>query len=212
MSSINSGDLGMMNPDSKIVIFLNHCGALILNNFLWLICCIPIVTAGAATRAMYANLNAHLNDEECGFLSFFRHFRKDFLRSCGIGLILIAVAVIALTDILLIGSDGVPGGVFLVGFIGFGGMLTAMFGTVVFPLMVRFELPFKKLVITSFSVSIGFLPRVLPAALLQLVATMLFLFFTPFFVKISLFWALLGFALTAMLTLKLLNPVLDRLA
>ena len=212
MSSNNSGELGMMNPDSKIVIFLNHCGALILNNFLWLICCIPIVTAGAATRAMYANLYAHLNDEECGFLSFFQHFRKDFLRSCGIGLILIAVAVIALTDILLVGNGVIPGGLILIGVIGCGGLLTAMFGTAVFPLMVRFDLPFKKLIVTAFSVSIAFLPRVLPAALLNFVAPVLFLFFTPFFVKISLFWALLGFALVAMLNLKLLNPALDRIA
>lgn len=39
--------------DSPVIAFLNKMTDLILLNIIWLLCCLPIVTAGAATTAAY---------------------------------------------------------------------------------------------------------------------------------------------------------------
>ncbi len=39
--------------DSPVIAFLNKATDLILLNFLWILCSLPVITAGAATAAMY---------------------------------------------------------------------------------------------------------------------------------------------------------------
>ncbi len=199
----------MMNPDSRLAIFLDHCTALVLNNFLWLICCVPIVTAGAATRAMYANLYAHLHDEECSVRSFFRHMKQDFFPACGVGLVMIAMPFFLMADVALISASLLPGKMILLGLVGSIGLLTALFGSMFFPLMSRVNLSFPKLVLTSFSLSVAFLPRVLPAAALNLLPLLGMMFLPNAMLRISVFWALMGFALIAMLNIKIMRPVFD---
>lgn len=200
-----------MNPDSKLAIFLDHCTALVLNNFLWLICCIPIVTAGAATRAMYTNLNAHLNEEACGVSSFFKHMKKDFFPACGIGLVMIFMPFVLMADVALIAQSDLPGKMILLGIVGSIALLTALFGSMVFPLMSQFELSFPKLVLTAFSLSVAFLPRMIPVVSLNLLPVLGMMIVPNAMLRISVFWALLGFALIAMLNLKMLQTVFDRI-
>lgn len=44
---------GLFNYDNPVWRFIGKLGDLILLNLLWLICCIPVFTAGAATTAVY---------------------------------------------------------------------------------------------------------------------------------------------------------------
>lgn len=211
MRNRNSGEMGIMDPDSKLAIFLDHCTALVLNNFLWLICCVPIVTAGAATQAMYANLNAHLNDEACGPRAFFTHMKKNFFPACGIGLVMIAMPFVLMADVVFITHSTLPGRTIMLGIVGSIALLTALFGSMVFPLMSQFELSFKKLILNAFSLSVAFLPRMIPIVLLNVLPILGMMVIPNFMLRISVFWALMGFALIAMMNLKMLNSVFDRL-
>ena len=193
--------------ESKIRIFLDHCTALVLTNFMWLICCIPVVTAGAATRAMFANLQDHLDGGVCTAVSFLRHLKKDFFRSCLIGIFLIFMGVL-----LFLGAStaAASGSVVLLGLVGSVALMTALFGSMVFPLAARFSLNTRDLILSAATLSVGCLPRMLPVVALNLLPVVLVLFFTGFFAKISVFWALMGFALTALLDLHFLNGIFDR--
>ena len=42
-----------LSSDSKIIQFLNRLGELILLNLCFLLCCLPVVTVGAASAALY---------------------------------------------------------------------------------------------------------------------------------------------------------------
>lgn len=44
------------NPDNKVMIFLTKCANVLLASFFWMIGCIPIITVGAATCALYTVL------------------------------------------------------------------------------------------------------------------------------------------------------------
>lgn len=69
-------------------------------NLLWFICCIPIVTIGASTTALYYTSFKILKDEDRSLArTFFRSFRENFRQSTVLWLILLGIG-------LLLGSDG----------------------------------------------------------------------------------------------------------
>lgn len=69
-------------------------------NLIWFICCIPIVTIGASTTALYYTSLKILKDEDRSLLrTFLRSFRENFRQSTVLWLIMLAVG-------LLLGCDG----------------------------------------------------------------------------------------------------------
>ena len=68
--------------------------------FLWLICCIPVFTAGAATTGLYYACFKVIREEDNGITRlFFKGFRDNFRQSTVLWLILLAVGA-------LLGADG----------------------------------------------------------------------------------------------------------
>ena len=85
------------SPFGQVVMKL--CYACYLN-LLWFICCIPIVTIGASTTALYYTSLKVVRDENPALTRvFFRSFRENFRQSTVLWLILLAVG-------LVLGSDG----------------------------------------------------------------------------------------------------------
>lgn len=78
-----------LNINSPFFQFMNTLAEYILLNFLWLICCIPIVTIGASTTALYY-VTMQTAREEHGYIarSFFRSFKENFKQSTIIWLIM----------------------------------------------------------------------------------------------------------------------------
>ena len=61
-------------PDSKFMTFCIRLVELTKLNLLWLFCCLPVFTAGAATTAMLTCLYAWKAQEPCGGKVFFAAF------------------------------------------------------------------------------------------------------------------------------------------
>ncbi len=68
-------------------------------NLLWLICSIPVFTAGAATAALYS-VTLKLAEDDTGHLTerFFRAFRDNFRQATALWLILLTVGVVLAFD------------------------------------------------------------------------------------------------------------------
>ena len=61
---------------------LNRLSDLVILNVLWFICCLPIVTIGASTTALYYVTIKIVNDEDAYVAkNFFKSFRQNFLQS-----------------------------------------------------------------------------------------------------------------------------------
>lgn len=77
------------NMDGPFFTVINRLGDLILLNVLWLLCCLPIITIGASTTALYFE-TMKLADNNEGYIvrNFFRSFKQNFLQSTAIWLIL----------------------------------------------------------------------------------------------------------------------------
>ncbi len=68
-------------------------------NLLWFICCIPIVTIGASTTALYYTSLKIVRGEDCSLTRiFFRSFRENFRQSTVLWLILLAVGLLLAGD------------------------------------------------------------------------------------------------------------------
>ena len=86
--------------DNKFFTFMNKVADLCILNIICLVCCIPIVTAGASITAMYyVTLKMVRNEEAYIVRSFFKSFKDNFKQATIINLIMIAVGAILYLDL-----------------------------------------------------------------------------------------------------------------
>lgn len=80
----------LFNIESPLMRFFAKVGDLILLNFLWILCCLPVITIGASTTAMYSCLlNRSIES------STVKRFFKSFASNLGQATILLLVEVVA---------------------------------------------------------------------------------------------------------------------
>ena len=89
-----------INPDSPIISTLGTIYDVVVTTFLFLLCCIPVVTIGAALTAMQATMMAIATDGCSGVLSrFFGSFKENFKLSTLLWLPLLAVGAVVAVEI-----------------------------------------------------------------------------------------------------------------
>ncbi|MGN1141348.1 MAG: YesL family protein [Oliverpabstia sp.] len=76
--------MGIFAPDGKLARFLNCLGNLIVLNILTLICCIPVITAGASMTALYTMVMRMVRKEDGKIIKGFFHAFKDNFRQATI--------------------------------------------------------------------------------------------------------------------------------
>lgn len=85
--------------DSKLSqILINLCRSCYLN-MLWLVCCLPVFTAGAATAALYSvTLKIAKGEEPPLTRQFFTGFRQNFRQATVLWLIMLGIGVLLAAD------------------------------------------------------------------------------------------------------------------
>ena len=90
---------GFFNIDSPIMRFLSKVCDLMILNALCIICCLPIVTAGASVTALYTITMKMVRGEESYiFKGFFKAFKENFKQSTIIWLIMAALGIFIFVD------------------------------------------------------------------------------------------------------------------
>lgn len=148
-----------MNPDNKIMNFLNKLGDMFILNILYLVCCIPVITIGAATTALYYNtLKLAENREAYVWKDFLRAFRENFLQATLIWLMMLAVFGVLAINVLTVGGLGEQlGAMVAVASLVFG-IFFVMTGVYVFPLLARFDNTVFRLIKFALLMSIRHFP------------------------------------------------------
>lgn len=90
---------GLLNPDSPVMNFITRIVYSTYLNILWAVCCIPLVTAGAATTALFSVTQRIVGNEE-GHLTaqFFAAFRENFKQSTIVWIILVVLGAVLGVD------------------------------------------------------------------------------------------------------------------
>ena len=147
--------------DSPLVRFLNKVADLLWLNLLTVVCCIPIVTAGAAFTALHYCCLKLVRGEE-GYITkdFFKSFKLNFKQATVIWLIVLVTGIVLGFDFYII-INGVVGGTAAVIRIGLliAAILYVFIVLYVFPLQSHFYNPVKTTIKNAFMMSLTILPK-----------------------------------------------------
>lgn len=132
--------MGIFSPDGKLAVFLNRLGDLMILNILTILCCLPVITAGAALTALYSSTLKMAKNEEGNIVSgYFCAFRQNFRQATILWVFFGGAIVLMGLDIYLLRYVG---GSFAMAYKGILLVLMIVVGMVlmyVFPVLARFE-------------------------------------------------------------------------
>ena len=197
----------LFSLDSKFMQAMNRIADLMVLNILFLLTCLPVFTIGAASTALYTVCFRLGTDREQGvFFSYFRAFRDNFKQATLLWLILLVCLGTAFYDMLLF---YVMPGAIRYGFILFALLLvTALFVTsYAFPLLSQFENSIGKTLKNAFLLSIGYAPRSVIIAAINVLPFVLMLTQLHVFFHVGFLWFVLYFSAAAYLNTLLLRKV-----
>lgn len=130
----------LFDLDSPIMRFLSRMADMIILNLLVFVCCIPIITVGAAFTAMHYVLLKMVRDEE-GYLirGFFKSFVQNFKQATLIWLLMLVVVFVFAGDWIIFRYSGVTfPKALIIGVIAIS-IIAMMVAVYVFPLLSRFD-------------------------------------------------------------------------
>lgn len=91
------------NMDNKFFVFMGRVADLIILNLLCILCCLPVITAGASITALYyVTMKMVRNEESYIVKSFFKSFRQNFRQATIIHMILLVTAFMLYFDINIV--------------------------------------------------------------------------------------------------------------
>ncbi len=131
-----------MEPKNKnpFLLFLDLVGDLVWINVLTAVCCLPILTAGAALTAMHHLCRNVAEGDDLGLTrSFFRSFRENFRQATILWLALLLVGLFLGADLYLMGQEFITIPSFFRGMIYIACFLAAFFTMPLFPSLARFQ-------------------------------------------------------------------------
>lgn len=202
----------ILNLDGVFFQFLSRVGDMIILNFLTLICCIPVVTAGAAMAALYKVTVDMVYDMEGGMIKgFFRAFRDNFKQATLYWLILLVVIVSLGCDYLLLFSFFPEGGKALYVLLAILACLVVCISGYMIPLMVRYENTLRVHVMNAAVLAIIKLPKTVAMAVLNLLPLIIAYFSIPVFAQTLIFWLFIGFSFVAYLNVSMMKSVYAQL-
>ena len=150
------------NMDNKFFTFMSRVADLIILNLLCIVCCIPVVTIGASTAAMYQVLLNVLDGREDGVLrDFFGAFRHRFGFYTKLWLVLLVLGLFFGLDLsfyYLWSAAGSWMGVVLFGLFAAATVIYLCTMLYVFPYALRRELPLLATVKNAFYIGMRHLP------------------------------------------------------
>lgn len=137
----------MFDYNSKIMSTLLSVTDAVVLGILWLVCCIPVITAGAASTAFYYAYNKSIC-RKMGYAwrEFFRSFKSNFKQATKIWLIVLGLGAVMLADgyLLLVYGEVLPAAGVFMGITLVLTVVLVMWGCVLFPYIARFEAGLKQ--------------------------------------------------------------------
>lgn len=194
--------------DSPLMNVLNKMADLMWLNILTLICCIPVITAGAALTSMnYVALKIVRNEESYITRSFFKSFKTNFRQATLIWLLLMLVAAILGGDYYIITKSGMQFSQVLVVLIMAAGVLVICTSLYVFPVLAKFDNTIMGTIRNAFIMSILQLPKTVVMFVMAFFPLIIYLVSLRLIPIIFLF----GFSLPAYASAMLYNKFFQKL-
>lgn len=177
--------------DGKFMSVLNKVADLMILNVIWIICCIPVFTIGAATSALYyVTLKMVKNEDAYIVKSFFKSFKQNFKQGTLIWLIMLAIGILLSVDLYITLQMQSTITKILVPCIGAIMLIYLFILLYIFPLLARFDNTIFHLLKNSLLMGI----RHLPWTILNAVLIVGPVFIGLNFLQLIPVWIIIGYA------------------
>lgn len=201
----------IFNADSPLMEGLSKVADLVILNLVVLVCCLPVVTIGAAMTGMhYVLLKMARNEEGYIVRSYFKSFKENFLQATGMWLIFLAIAFVFYLDIKLTGGGGADllhlPAVFRYLLIA-GGVYVFMVYLYAFPLLARFKNSVFGTLRNAAVLAVASFPRTIGMTIATFFLPMAVWFFTPLLPVLVLG----GFTLPGYVCAQLYSPIFKKI-
>lgn len=197
----------IFNLDSPIMRALSRMTDLLILNLLTLVCCIPIVTAGASlTACHYMALKMARHEEAYVVRGFFKSFKQNLKQGTIIWLMLLFVIVILASDLMILNSMEFAYKTPLKVVIMIVGVLVLFTATFVFPTLAKFDNPIMRTIKNAFVISVLQFPKTIVMILLNLIP-----FALLFVIQIAPLSFLFGFSVPAFVSAFLYSKFFKKL-
>ena len=133
--------MGIFNIDSSFNRALARIADTVLLSIYWLVCCLPIVTIGASTTALYYACMKNHQQEGTNTRNFFHAFIRDLKQSLVLELIVILVAGTLAFELFVLPQMDIPLGDLVQGFLTVCAIIGIAMLSYLFPLLARYDTP-----------------------------------------------------------------------
>lgn len=195
------------SPDSKFMVLCGKFVSLVKINLLWLVCCLPVLTAGAATCAMLSALTAMKQEEDCGAKAFFQAFRRCFGKATILWLLIAFLGIMLALDYRIVAYMTFPGRMVVIVVICFFFLALVLVSGLIFPLLARYPGTVTDTVINAVLLSLAHLPKMLLVTAMNLLPLLLLVLLPQVFLFFSFLLPVCGFSLIALYDLGVTDKI-----
>lgn len=201
----------IFDMNNKFFGFMSKVADLCILNIICVVCCIPVITAGASITAMYyVTLKMVRNEEAYIIRSFFKSFKQNFKQATIINLIMLLIGLVLYVDLNVSKAmQGGAGQIFQVIFMAFVLIYFILF-LYVYPVLARFYNTIKNTIKNALFMAIRHLPYTVVMVLIA-ACPLLLLLVKSYQIQSTLFvlFLLMGFALIAYCNSYFLAKIFD---
>ena len=199
----------LFNLDNKFFQGLNKVIDCICLSFMWLLLCIPLVTAGAATTALYYTVNKVIrNNRSYIWKEFWHAFRVNFKQSTIVWVIVFLLYSLLAFDCYVMYQFAKQGASYGSLYIVFAVIMlfVTMWVIYLFPYLARFEIKTRLLLKNFALIAIGNIGKTILLLILLVAAVLICYVFPPALLLIPAVYMLLANFILEKIFLKYMSP------
>lgn len=201
----------MLSPDRGIYKWMSWFTNLVLLNVLWIMCCIPVITAGASTSAMYCILLKMVREEESYIVrGFFRAFAQNFRQATIIWLLTLAWAGLILAETVFCIHATDPNAKWMAVPIIMSAFIGGITAAYIFPVISFFDDSITAAFKNAFLMAAGHLPETFVIVIVNCIPVFILWFFSGFMVIATFTDLIIGFSFCAWLNARRFRRIFDR--
>jgi uncharacterized membrane protein YesL len=195
--------------DGPLMQGLTKVADLMILNFLTILCCIPVVTAGAAFTALhYQVLRMVRNEDTYVARGFFKSFKENFWQATIIWILILISVVFIVFDYLVIGFSEEGGIAYWYGVVlGAFSIFIAFTVTMIFPILAKFSNTVIRTIKNAMAISVLKFPQTILMIIMYVLPLVIGYFFFPLIPLVLMF----GISAPAFGSAKLYNKFFKKL-
>ena len=129
-----------LDSDSSFTAAVRHGMFFALLNVLWLLCCVPVLTIGLSTTAMFSCLNAYgRTGDPDSWKQFFSALRKNWKQGLALELLLLLAGGLLAASAFAVYTTQIPGKLLFTAALVLGGVGVCSVMVYSFPLLAQFD-------------------------------------------------------------------------